>query len=109
MNAGEKYTDEDGFVRKPREWSGLFFMFLYGALGNTVNPEGFVGKTIALLMAAGFFYLGITMVSSHDIGTWKHRKHIQLYIYVGCIFAALPGILIYYYFKAKEKSFLKVQ
>jgi threonine/homoserine/homoserine lactone efflux protein len=110
MRAETKWIDEDGFTRKKRQWCGLFFMFLYGALGNTVkSSSNFVENLIPLLIAAGLFYLGITMVSSHDIKTWKHQKHIGLYIYVGCVFMALPGILVYYFLKGREKKFLKRQ
>lgn len=99
----------DGFVRKPRQWYWFFVMlFLYGTFENTIKQtEIGLLDLITLLMAAGFFYEAINMVSSHVIGTWKHRKHIQLYIYIGCIFLAVPGILMYYYFKHKEKNFLK--
>lgn len=102
------WLDENGFTRKQRQWFGLFCMFCYGALGTTIRPSNsIIANLIPVLVAAALFCKGILMLSSHDVRTWKAQQLSELYIYAGCIFMALPGILVYYFLKARERRFLQ--
>lgn len=109
-----EYIDETGFVRKPRQlgevFGGtvgvLFVLFVIGKIFGTVSPI----TGIFSIVSMGVLTYGITNFgSSHKVDTWRHRRGIEAYIYLaGCLFI-FPGILMYYYFKAREKAFLKKQ
>jgi len=104
-----KYIDEEGFIRKPRDGSGIFIWFAAGVIGKVVwalPSEYDLFALILGLFGSYFAYLGIKMYSSHDIETWKHSNHIKLWIYVGCLFVGLVGIIVYYYLKGKERKYL---
>ena len=105
MEKNDRYIDDLGFVRKPRNWLGLFGFFFYYALINSINLRDLF-DILVLLIAATLFYLGIAAVSSHEIETWKHSTYIQTYIFLACIFWGIPGIILYYYFIVFNATFL---
>lgn len=104
-----KKVDEEGFVRKPRNGVGIL-LWIIGVILSRVSwnlpPELGILALFLWPVIAYFAYLGIKMYSSHDIETWKHTKHINLWIYVGCLLTGLVGIIIYYYLKGKERKYL---
>ena len=105
------YVDEIGFVRKPRDWGEVFggvigVSFILGVIGKifgTVSPiTGVAALFTMLVITWGIVEYG----SSHKVDTW-HGKHIETYIMLaGCLFV-IPGIVTYYYFKARETSYLR--
>jgi len=107
-----RYIDEEGFVRKPRNGVGILSWiigaFLARGLWNLPYEYSFI-SIILLPVIAYLLYFGIKAFSSHDIETWRHRKNIKTWIYVGCLFAGIVGIIIYYYLKSKERAYLHTQ
>lgn len=111
INLKEGYVDEEGFIRKPRNINGLVLWVIGGIFSRILLslPDESEYNILALLLwpvLAYAAFLGIKNYSSHDIDTWKHSKHVKLWIYVGCLIAGLVGIIIYYYSKGKEQKYL---
>jgi hypothetical protein len=104
-----RYIDEEGFVRKTRNGIGILLWVIAGIIGRISwqLPSEFDVVALCLWPVIAYLpYLGIKMYSSHDIETWKHSPHVKLWIYVGCLLAGLVGIIVYYYFKGKERKYL---
>jgi hypothetical protein len=111
INLKEGYVDEKGFIRKSRNNNGLVLWFAASIFSRILwnLPGEREYDILALLLwpvLAYVAFLGIKNYSSHDIDTWKHSKHVKLWIYIGCLLAGLVGIIIYYYSKGKEQKYL---
>lgn len=103
-----KYVDKEGFIRKPREVYGIFIWIIAGIIGRlslSLPSEYGLLALVFGLVSSICIYLAIKMYSSHDIGTWKHSTHVNLWIFVGCLFGFV-GIFVYYYLKSKERKYL---
>ena len=106
------YVDEIGFVRKPRQWGEVFagtigvsfILYVLGRIFGTVSP---VTGIAALVSMASITWGIVEYASSHKVDTWRHRKYIDIYVILAGCLLVIPGILTYYYFKARETSYLR--
>jgi outer membrane protein assembly factor BamB len=110
-----RHIDDEGFVRKSRNDLGL--LFLASLTFIIYILEKFPGELhiFFLFLLTYLAYLAIKYYSSHDIEKWQHSRHVRFWICTSCFISlfflpyytmVLVGILVYYFFKRKERKYL---
>lgn len=99
--------DNKGLTRKKREYIGFIAaLFAAGIIYRISLPtESFILAMVLAPVQAFCIYEAIKAISSHDITTWKHSRHVKLYIFIGCLFGGIGGVIVYYYLKYKEEKY----
>jgi len=95
-------------VRKKRNPLGIFSLIAAGFINIMIEyfSSNLIIIFVLLFVHAYCIYDAIKAFSSHDIETWKHSPRVKVWIYIGCYFGGIPGVLVYYYLKRKEKKYL---
>ena len=103
----ESGIDNKGLTRKKREYIGFIAaLFAAGIIYRISLPaESFILSMVLAPVQAFCIYEAIKAISSHDITTWKHSRHVKLYIFIGCLFGGIGGVIVYYYLKYKEEKY----
>lgn len=101
----ESGTDNKGLTRKKREYIGFIAALLAGVIIYSIPTESFVLSIVLILVQVFCVYEAIKAISSHDITTWKHSRHVKLCIFIGCLFGGIGGAIVYYYLKHKEEKY----
>ena len=101
----ESGIDNKGLTRKKREYVGFIAAWLAAGIIYSIPIESFVLLIVVAPVIAFCIYESIKAISSHDITTWKHSRHVKLYIFIGCFFGGIGGVIVYYYLKHKEEKY----
>jgi hypothetical protein len=104
----EAESIDDVMIRKERNPLGIFYIPLGGFIGICLDyfQSDFISMGVVPFIYAFCIYDAIKSISSHDINTWKYSKYIKQWLFIGCFFGGIFGIIVYYYFKRKEKTYL---
>ena len=94
--------DNKGLTRKKREYIGFIAALLAGGIVYRIPTESSILSVVLVIVLAFCAYEAIKAISSHDITIWKHSRHVKLYIFIGCLFGGIGGVIVYYYLKHKE-------
>jgi len=101
----ESGIDNKGLARKKREYIGFVAAWIAAGIIYSISTESFILSIILAPVQAFCMYEAIKAISSHDITTWKHSRHVKLYIFIGCFFSVVGGVIVYYYLKHKEGKY----
>lgn len=101
----ESGIDNKGLTRKKREYIGFIAAWFAAGIVYSIPTESFILLIVVAPVQAFCIYEAIKAISSHDITTWKHSRHVKLYIFIGCLFGGIGGVIVYYYLKHKEGKY----
>ena len=102
--------DLEGMIRKKREW----ISFILASLANmivmiffNIMYNGIIIVPI-LFLVAFITYEAVKALSTYQIDTWTHSKHVKMYLFIGCFGGIVVGGIVYFYLRYRELKIMRV-
>lgn len=90
-------------IRKEREWAGFILCWFASMfVGLALNEVDGIISWIVLCVLAFVTFEAIKAISTYDIKSWTHTKHVEFYLFIGCFGGIFIGGIVYFYLRYKE-------